>query len=286
VPRRADRRRLRAWPRVAEAAAICAAGHDWPLMPPARALDLLTVQAGLIEGALTRAHRAVNPAAQSPEAAALGAFADIAYPAGRFVALAHLALRVLLAQRAPPPYRFLDVGAGGGMKVALAADLFREADGVEVDPAYAAAARATLAAMGATRCRIEQADGAAFDGYAAYDVLYFYQPMRDPGGLTELEAAIAAGARPGAVLIAPYEAFAARAAPLGLAALTGFVFVKGLAEDGVAPLLSAVARIGPHPVDPSRGPAAALGWLGPLWLACEMNGIRPGYLGGGLAAWT
>ncbi len=268
--------RIAQWESVVEALGHCLAGHEWPLMPdePPR-LDLNHAQGALISDALTRAHRAFNPAPQDPETAERGAFADIPLDTSAFVAAVHLAYRLRLAWKTPRPWRFLDVGCGGGVKVALAADFFDEAVGIEVDPGYAAAARGTLEAMRAHRCAVVEADALTWDGYGGHDVIYFYRPTRDPDDLAALERRIVEQSGPDTILIAPYRGFGMRAAGLGCLQVEGPVFMKEAAGCDLPELLAEARRMGPHVFGADDDPPQGLGWLRPLWMACTLNGIRP-----------
>lgn len=278
---RARRARLRLWPGVVAAARVCASGRDWPLVPPPPPrFDLWAATAAVMSQVFTRTHLAITPGPQADDAAGLGCFADIPLDAGRFLRNAHLAYRLTLARRQPGPIRFLDVGCGGGVKVVLAAELFAVADGLEVDAGYAAAARRTFAATRAGRSAVIHADALTFDGYSGYDVIYFFQPMADIGALHRLEARIAATARPGTVLIAPYHSFVARAPALGCTQIHESVFVQGLTAERAEALRSAIRRIGPDIADPERSIPAVAGWLRPLWMACLANGVRPDQPGG------
>ncbi|MFN3971503.1 MAG: class I SAM-dependent methyltransferase [Gemmobacter sp.] len=277
--------RLRAWPRVQQAAELCAAGQVWPLMPPPPdPLDPLSVQGLMLSSAFTTLHFAVSSRPQTDHAEGMGLFPDLPLDAARFLANAHLALRVLLAQKRQGPFRFIDVGCGGGLKVVLASEVFQTADGLEYDAGYAEIGRRTIATMRSRRCTVTEGDGLTFDGYGGYDVIYFYQPMRVEFGLHDLEERIVEQARPGTILIAPYLIFSERAQSLGCAGIAGSVYVKGLDPDQATVLATEAARMGPHIVNPTGRLTRRLGWLAPLAQACEMNGIRPGYRGGGLSA--
>lgn len=268
--------RLDQWDSVAAAVQDCLAGHEWPLVPPALCrLDLGGAQGSLVSGAFTRAHRAINPGSQDQASADLGAHSDIPLDAARFVAAAHLAYRLRLATKTPRPWRFLDVGCGGGVKVAMAAEFFDEAMGIEIDPGYAAAAARSLAAMRSHRCRVEVADALAYGGYGGFDVIYFYQPMHDMTALLALEERIIAGSRDDVILIAPYPGFAMRAASLGCLPVDGTVFMKNAMAAQLPDLLAETRRMGPHVYGADDDPPQNLGWLRPLWLACTANGIRP-----------
>lgn len=273
---RAARTRLKVWTRVARAVGEIDAGMVWPLMPDTfPRLDPYAIQSNLLGRVLTDAHRAVNPAVQSGSAAELGCFPDIALDSNLFVTNLHLAARMLLARRHPRPWSFLDVGCGGGMKLALAAPWFDRATGLEYDPVYVETARRNLDAMRASRCAVVEADGLAFDGYGDHDVVYFYQPMKIEDGLLALERRIVAQAGEGAILIAPYHGFRHRAEDLGCLHVDGYVFVKGTDRGAVADLMAETRRMGPHMVLHDERVPAGTDWLEPLWRACVANGIRP-----------
>lgn len=77
--------------------------------------------------------------------------------------------------------RFLDVGCGLGNKIWIAQELGFDAFGIEINPKYAEIAQGFL---GTDRILIQ--DAMAFQDYAKYDVIYFYNPMPSD----ELETAI------------------------------------------------------------------------------------------------
>lgn len=271
------RARLRLWARVTEAARSCTDRLEWPLVPdPRPRLDLGAAQESVLVSVFTMAHRAVNPVPQAPDAAELGCFPDIPLNVGRFLANVHLAHRLLLARKHAGVTRFLDVGCGGGIKVTLAAELFDVADGLEYDPGYVETAERTFQAMRARRCSVFQADGLSFEGYGDYEVIYFFQPMSSSEGLYRLEERIVDSVPAGTILIAPYDGFVLRALSLDCLRVAASVFIKGIGEDELEGLVAETRRMGPHIVNPEMGIPSETGWLRPLWLACEANGIRPG----------
>jgi SAM-dependent methyltransferase len=276
---RAMRTRLRLWSRAAEAAQICTEGHEWPLLPPPRPwLGLETAEETILARMFTRAHLAVNPVDQTPEAKEFGCFADIPLGVGRFMICAHLAYRIGLARKTGLLAKFIDVGCGGGIKVALASELFPVADGIDYDPAYVDTAARSFAAMGMLRCGVQQADGLTFDRYGVYDVIYFYQPMSVAQGLENLERQIVAGARPGTILFAPYDGFTDRAESLGCLRILDAIFVKGMTEAEGQALVDETRRMGPHISSPDQSLPHDAGWVAPLWRACQANGIDPARL--------
>ncbi len=271
------RARLSLWDKVLDACDHIDAGREWPLLPPPRdRFDLGAPEERIMSRVFTRAHLAVNRRPQAAESSDLGAFPDIPLNVGHFLVNAHLAYRVLLARKQERPFRFIDVGCGGGVKVILAADIFDRADGLEYDAGYVETARETLRATKAARSEIVHADGINFDGYGNYDVIYFYQPMSKEHGLLAMEEQIASTAAPGTILIAPYEGFIPRAEALGCMRLCDRVYITGLDEEGAEALRAEVIRMGPHIVDPNDRLPANVGWMRPLWQACQANGINPG----------
>ncbi len=273
---RAVRTRVQYWARINDAVDDCAAGHEWPLVPARRPkLDLGAVQESVLTKVFTDAHAAANRTQQKAEAAALGCFPDIALGVGHFVQSAHLACRLLMARRQRRPFSFLDVGCGGGMKVALAAEFFDRAEGLDYDQGYVEVATANFYAMRAGRCRAFHADGITFDGYADYDVIYFYRPMQDDDGLMALERQICAQCRPGTILIASYPGFQSRFGALGCQHVAADVYLRDADEAASVALSEAARRIGPHVLLHGKGVPRGTGWLKHLWLACLANGIRP-----------
>lgn len=270
--------RLRLWDQVLATLAQIERRQCFPLLSADHdRMDLRRAEHRIGDHSFTSAHRLINPAAQSASAERLGCYADIPTRVGLFLRIAHLAYRITLAQRRPGPTRFLDVGCGGGMKVAMGARFFDAAQGIEYDPAYAEVARQTLHRLQARRCAIIEGDALAFDGYGAFDVIFLYRPLQDDARLAQLEARILAQARPGAVILAPYEV--AGAHWQGATRIADHVHVAGLQAGATAGLLREVRRIGPHVADPDARLPKAIGWLSPLWQACLAAGFDP-------AAWA
>ncbi len=103
----------------------------------------------------------------------------------------------LLAEAIPatPGTRFLGIGAGPGTKELLAREIFGlDVTCLEINPAYSATAEAA-------GLDVITADALDFTGYGAYDLLWFYRPMRDPDLQAALEKAVWDGMSPGAVVI-------------------------------------------------------------------------------------
>jgi hypothetical protein len=267
--------RLRLCDQAMAGAAVCVAGHDWPLLPdPPSVLDLAAPQARVIADVLTRATNALTPQPQTAAAVDLGCFPDIPLSAARFVRYVHLAHRLLLARKQAGPVRFIDIGCGGGLKVMLAAEVFDLAEGLDYDAGYVASAVRAFAATGATRCRVFQADGLTFAEYGNYQVLYLYEPMYEPE-LLMLERIVADAAQPGSIVISPSHRFELRAEALGLTRIAGAVYVRGISADEAEALVAETRRMGPHIADPDLRLPPEAGWVAPLWRASLANGIDP-----------
>lgn len=218
--------RLREWDEVERLVRRHVSPRRTPLLPvpqPTRRDALLTQ----IYEAL---HRLANPAVQDPSAVDRGCFADIALPIQPFDLLLSAAYRVALAQNPCRALRFLDVGCGGGTKVFAATRYFDRADGLELDPGYADAARQTLEKIGASKSTINRADALTFASYADYDVIYFYRPLRTEALLEALEQRIIETARPGTILVAPHDASLTVRPGLHCAQVDGPIFVTGIAQ--------------------------------------------------------
>ena len=171
----------------------------------------------------------------------LGCYSDIRLKPQEFTAHALAAYRLSLALGHYGRARFLDVGCGGGGKVLLASQYFARADGIEFDPGYAASARHLVEGCGLVNSEVFEMNAMAFERFDQYEVVYFYQPMRDAEGLKALEQAILSGVRPGTILIAPYATFITRAEELGFAHIDGRLFLAG-ADAGQAALIRDAAE--------------------------------------------
>lgn len=86
--------------------------------------------------------------------------------------------RMLRAVPVEPAHcAFLDVGCGKGMCMKCAAQSgFRRVAGLDLDEYLLGIARRNMAALGIEAACI-QANAVEFDGYADYDVFYFYNPF-------------------------------------------------------------------------------------------------------------
>lgn len=239
-----------------------------PLYPPPLPKgDLYLSAIELLAGAVLALDKRLNPASQDPAMAARGSYADIRLSPAAFVAHLHAAYRVLRAGRRVKPVRFLDVGCGGGVKVLMARAFFERCEGIELDPGYAEAARRLLAGL-APAARVHETDALTFEGYGDYEVVYFYKPIREPEPLRDLERRIAAQARPGTVLIAPYPDFRARAAALDCGHVEGSLFLAGTSEDAARALREAALHVGPDCIRPGGQELWGAPWkvlLDALW---------------------
>jgi SAM-dependent methyltransferase len=217
--------------------------------------DLRSEQLAVSDRVFKALHWLVNPAEQEPSAQELGCFPDIPLLPSTFLAHAHAAARVGLAQ-GRSDMRFLDVGCGGGVKVMLAAEIFHQADGLEYDPGYVAAAQTAMRTVNLRPSRVFEADALNFEGYADYDVIYFYQPMNVAEQLQLLERRIVVGVPAGTILIAPYQIFAGRAAALGCGHIAGSVYVSGTGQAQADALRAKAEAIGIDLIDPRLHPSS------------------------------
>ena len=103
----------------------------------------------------------------------------------------------LLAEAIPATTgsRFLEIGAGIGTKMLLAREIFGlDVTGIEISDEHAQAALSQ--GLDVLTC-----DALDFTGYGAYDLIWFYRPVRDPDLQAALEKAVWDGMSPGAVVI-------------------------------------------------------------------------------------
>lgn len=241
---------LNRWPAIRQMAADQGHPRRRPLLgDPASADPVLMGRLSVEDRLIAALHEVITPAAQDEGARDHGCFSDIELAHGLFLELAHAAYRLRLAQGRGGVAQgrggagsFLDIGCGSGIKMLAALGLFERATGIEYDPGYAAAARWLCDRAGHGAAQVIQADALTFEGYDAFDVIYFYRPMRDGERMEALERRICAQARPGTLLIAPYSGFAARHQALGCAAITGWIYMAG-AEEGAARQLRETAEL-------------------------------------------
>lgn len=159
-------------------------------------------RAALLGAAFDRLERAIAGPAQSGEMAA-ASFPYLPFPPDRFAALLQAAWRILAALGRARGARFLEVGAGPGTKLEIAAEVFASAEGLELDPDYRAR-RSLIGAAASPGTAVHAADATRFSGYGDYDVVYAYYPLRDAARQSALERQIHAQVAPGTVLLAPY----------------------------------------------------------------------------------
>ncbi|EAQ03169.1 hypothetical protein OB2597_13533 [Pseudooceanicola batsensis HTCC2597] len=186
---------------------------------------------GLLEVIYRALHRLAGSGGQSEEAEAHGCFSDIPMPVYRYETLMLAAYRILLAQGRTGTARFIDVGCGGGSKVFLASRYFAECHGLDYDRDYIAAAERTLRTVRAESCFAFQADALVFDGYGDYDVIYFYRPMIDDRMLARLEDRVLSTARPGTVILAPYDVMLNPRSDFDCARIERCIFIAGITQD-------------------------------------------------------
>jgi SAM-dependent methyltransferase len=267
-------RRLTLMQRIYDAMALIQTGKARALYaPPPPVLDLERVRQEAMDRTMLCLHRVVNPNTQSDLAKDAGCYADIPLSCQEFLAHCHAAFRVALAQKRPRPLRFLDVGCGGGIKVLLAAEIFDNSHGFDLDPAYVEAAEAMLSQLDAPHCEVSQGDALRFEDYGAYDVIYFYQPMSDDTQLEVLEARIVEHARPGTILIAPYLRWFQRAEALNCGRVEGAIYLAKTAQGDADRLRGFAEQIGPQiTARASVIRCHGVDWLRRLAQACAANG--------------
>lgn len=238
---------LALWPSVEQLIYRQAPSSPIPLERPSTPETALAdAQMGLMEDLIADLGPMLEAPSQSAEAHGHGCFGDIALPHGRFTSDIHIAYRLRLAMAPDAPTQFLDIGCGSGMKVLAAARVFEMAHGLEFDAGFAAAAERAFARARRSNLRVTQGDALVFEDYARYDVLYFFQPMREPERLAMLEDRIAASVRPGTVLIAPYRQFNLRHEALGCTQVAGSVYLAGLGLDAAERAIEHALHIGPY----------------------------------------
>ena len=117
-----------------------------------------------------------------------------------------------------------------------------------------------------------EADARRFFDYSSYDVIYFYQPLKDLDGLREMEDQILEQARPGTILIAPYAAFSAAEGDLRCSRIAPSIYVAGLAPSQTEKLCARAEMIGTDAPEHSNSFDAALGYWRPVVDASRRNG--------------
>ena len=220
------RKRLRLWDEMSKVVErhIAAQAHPLDLVRDGNDSDpMLTMMYQAV-------HRLANPNMQSEIAVKNDYFPDIPLRIQLFEQLTLAAYRLLVARGRSEGARFIDVGCGGGTKVFAATRFFADCVGLEYDPAYVQAAERCFALLNAGTCSVIQGDALNYDGYDAFDVIYFYRPVKDIALLAQMEARIIAQARRGTIIIAPYDQFMTPHAEWPCANITGPIFVTGMTQ--------------------------------------------------------
>ena len=176
-------------------------------------------------------HILANPNEQHEEARENDCFADIAMDIQKFEQLVTAAYRLLSVQGRTRTARFLDVGCGGATKVLAAARWFDACDGLEYDPGYAKAGQRTLDLLMPGRGQVFEVDALTFDNYGAYDVIYYYRPIANLDLLFEMQTRIVEQAKPGTIILAPYNRFLDPRPPFPCAQIKGPIFVTGVTQE-------------------------------------------------------
>ncbi|MEL6233965.1 MAG: hypothetical protein AAFR46_06125 [Pseudomonadota bacterium] len=236
--------------------------------------DPRSSQIGVLDRAYDVLHMSSRSGDQDQTAIAAGAHADIPLAASLFLAHVHVAWRVLAALGRTERASFLDVGSGAGSKVVLAAQVFAQADGLELDPGYAAASRELLSSRYTSNTATIEGNALEFDGYHRYDLIYFFLPIRDRDAMHALETKIITDARPGTVFIAPYAGFLERAEPQGVSKIAGNVSINATSAGEAALLLDEARLIGPLlPGPDGLVPSSRDGLLAPTLHALRLIGF-------------
>ena len=215
-------------------------------------------------------HVALNGAQQSEEAIQRSCFPDIGLPNSDFLAHLHAAYRLCLALKRTKGVRFLDVGCGGGLKVYSALRYFEDAQGFDLEPAYVEASERLFSLDPTAKATVFKQDALTFEGYDAFDVIYFYRPISDDAVLHQLEERITSMARPETVLIAPYITFPERFESLGCGRVSGAVYLAQTSQKKADAYRRLAERIGSFVPQPDP-PAPHSIWT-PLIEASRANG--------------
>ena len=140
--------------------------------------------------AIVMLDKTIGSITRTKQAEKYGCFEYIAYNPGEFLLKMRYARQILAALKRNDDIKFLDVGCGVGTKVLLASQLFSQADGLEYDQHYYAAARRTISANKVKNSRIIKGDALVFPAYGEYDIIYLYRPFFDLVKQNELEMKI------------------------------------------------------------------------------------------------
>ncbi|MEO0864484.1 MAG: class I SAM-dependent methyltransferase [Pseudomonadota bacterium] len=242
-------------------------------VPPDRAVEVMD---HVVTMFLDGMHRAANPTAytQSAEANDRGFHCDIALPMLQFSRMIAAAYRICLAQRKAGPLRFLDVGSGGGTKVLAATTCFEQCDGLEFETDTVDTGAQLLSLLSPDTCRLIHGDATRFDGYDAYDVIYFYRPLADAEGALEMEQRMFDQARPGTVLIVAGGLFSEGLAARGIQRLSQHIYVTGTTDEEATVLRRRAEQMGTDVPGYGRRALGDLGYWAVLRDACAQNGVQ------------
>jgi len=211
-----------------------------------------------------RLHLGFSPTPPDLYAPEIGRHGDLPFPFTGFLRLMQMVRRITLAQGKPRPVRFLDVGCGAGLKLVQAAEFFEVVQGLEFDPARAEVAQMFVARSRRLHDSALCGDALEFEDYGAFDVIYAYKPLSDPTLLHQMEARIAAQARPGTILVLPYFEAGFRFQDLGCGRLHDQVYLTGAAGQDLSPLLERAGHVGTVLPDAAPPAPGAEGFTAPL----------------------
>lgn len=263
-------RRLREWDEMD----CIVQRHLDPEKKPLLPTSPVTGHDAMLTQIYTALHRLANPVPQDQLAVDRGCFADIALPIQNFDLLMSATYRICLAQNPHRVLRFLDVGCGGGTKVFAATRFFRQADGLDYDQGYVNAARRTLQIIGASGSKIFHADATTFDAYSNYEVIYFYRPLQTDALLEAMEQHIIGQARPGTILVAPYDSSFSTRAGMSCAQVEGPIFVTGIDQAGADQLRIDAEATSTEIMSRSADRVFDAGYWAPILDAASFNGVR------------
>ncbi|PTX57754.1 hypothetical protein C8N43_2425 [Litoreibacter ponti] len=264
-------RRLRLWSRIEDMVNKQIMPDRRSLMPPEEEF-MSGAHNHYVNHLYSALHTLALPSAEALKIRIADAHPDIALPATHFEALMNAAFRICRAQRREQPPRFLDVGCGGGTKVFAALPFFKESHGLENNPSQAAVAAAVLERLDAPRAKVIEGDARAFAEYSDYDVIYFFRPIKDPDGLRDMEDRIMAQARPGTILIAPYNGFSAERDDMRCSMIVPTMYVVGMGPTQVETLRQRAELIGTEVPAHDAELDASLGYWRPVVAASSQNG--------------
>lgn len=171
-----------------------------------------------------------NPNPQSTPAQDNQGFADLPLPMRALENLLSATYRLLLVQGRTKDARFIDIGCGGALPVPCASHYFPKSDRLDFDPAYVEAGRNSVQIAGAPDSENFLADALTFENYDQCDVIHYFRPLRDPAMLIEMETRIFSNARPGTVILAPYDIHFNPRADSAYARIKKCIFIAGATQ--------------------------------------------------------